>query len=63
MESRLNDSRAVRSVFCRSQEFQATVADQQQTQSLLKSALKVLADFYGKGTTNSVARRRPRTTG
>jgi hypothetical protein len=32
-------------------EFQATVADQQETQKLLKSALEVLAGFYGKGTT------------
>merc|ERR1719203_1988535 len=32
-------------------EFQTTVADQQETQKLLKSALEVLAGFYGKGTT------------
>jgi regulator of replication initiation timing len=33
-------------------EFQATIADQQVTQRLLKKALAVLADFYGKGTTD-----------
>jgi seryl-tRNA synthetase len=33
-------------------EFQATIADQQLTQRLLKQALAVLADFYGKGTTD-----------
>merc|ERR1719356_333509 len=32
-------------------EFQTTVADQRETQKLLKSALDVLAGFYGKGTT------------
>jgi hypothetical protein len=32
-------------------EFQSTVADQRETQKLLKSALAVLADFYGKKTT------------
>merc|ERR1719284_2067852 len=35
-------------------EFQTTVADQRETQKLLKSALDVLAGFYGKGTTAMV---------
>jgi outer membrane murein-binding lipoprotein Lpp len=50
MEKQLKAASEVRDA--ENKEFQATVADQQQTQSLLKSALKVLADFYGKGTTN-----------
>merc|ERR1712050_153633 len=32
-------------------EFQMTVADQRETQKLLKAALNVLQDFYGKKTT------------
>jgi len=49
MEKQLKAASEVRDA--QNKEFQATVADQQETQRLLKSALEVLAGFYGKGTT------------
>merc|ERR1719356_1972684 len=49
MEKQLKAASEVRDA--QNKEFQATVADQQETQKLLKSALEVLAGFYGKGTT------------
>merc|ERR1719433_1068302 len=38
-------------------EFQSTVADQRETQRLLKAALTVLADFYGKAAAPSLVQR------
>jgi len=42
-------------------EFQLTVADQRETQKLLKAALQVLADFYGKqaGSSNFLQKQEP----
>merc|ERR1719277_1099539 len=38
-------------------EFQLTVADQRETQKMLKAALTVLQDFYGKATASSLVQR------
>jgi len=40
-------------------EFQTTVADQRETQKLLKAALSVLADFYGKAGSSLAQRQEP----
>jgi len=44
-------------------EFQTTVADQRETQRLLKAALNVLQDFYGKKAAALLQRRRQEPTG
>merc|ERR1719253_897408 len=44
-------------------DYQQTIADQKETQKLLKAALGVLQGFYGKGTTEFVQRARQQTAG